>query len=413
MKPLGWIVATFLLLTPITAPSDKILLNNGGQLVGIIEQQDSDAVAIRTDAGRVVLPRDMIEAIEISARGTTHLQLGESLLRSGQNDKAEAEFRLALEEPESYEQAWRQLEYIRGERDRLREEAIRRIGEEAQDLVAEERFDEAIARLSEAVQSKYPEAERLRRQRGEIRLQQAELFMNHYKYAQAKTLLVLAHEDGASMVRLHTLLGMLDKREGRLVQAREEFRLARRAALARERGTSTEEIEAALEETEALLAGHVPPQWYPRPEPDDEAPTAIEPAKMWGIIDRAGQEFQIDPLLVEAVISAESNFQVNPVSSAGAQGLMQLMPGTASDMGVSDPFDPEQNIRGGTRYLALMLLEFEGDLEKALAAYNAGPHKVRIYGGIPPYQETRAFVPKVLNRYRNLRENGSSLYPVG
>ena len=102
MKPLRWALAGLLCLACSIASGDKILLNNGGQLVGIVEQQDSETIAIRTDAGRVTLPRDMVEAIEISARGTTHLQLGESFLRSGQIDKAEAEFRRAMEEPESY-----------------------------------------------------------------------------------------------------------------------------------------------------------------------------------------------------------------------------------------------------------------------------------------------------------------------
>lgn len=414
MKPfhgIAFIVSGALFLVSAVAFADRILLKNGGQLVGIVEQQDAETIALRTDAGHIVLPREMIEAIEISARGATHLQLGESFLRSGQMDKAEEEFQLALEEPESYQQASRQLEYIQAERERLRQEGIRRIAAQAQELVAEEKLDEAADLLSQAIETQYPQAESLRRQRGEIRLQQAEVSMNHFRYAQAGALLVLAHEDGASPVRLHTLLGMLDKRQGRPTTAMEEFRLARRAAL--DQDASTEEIDAALEETEALLAGLVLPSWQPRPQPLEEMPAAIDRAKIWGIIERAGREYRIDPLLVEALISAESNFQVNAVSSAGAQGLMQLMPGTASDMGVSDPFDPEQNIWGGTRYLALMLLEFNGNLEKALAAYNAGPHKVRIYGGVPPYQETRAFVPKVLNQYRYLRENGSTLYPTG
>ncbi len=407
MKAMHWVATGFLLLSAV-AWCDKVLLMNGGQLVGIIEEQDDEQVTLRTDAGRVSLPRSMIETIEISARGMTHLQLGKSFLQSGQLDKAEAEFQRALDEPGSYEQARRYLDGIEQERARVREEEIRRVTTHAQMLVAEELFGEAIAYLTEVLESQYPDAEDLRRQRGEIRLLQAETFINHYKYPQAKTLLVLAHEDGGSSVRLHTLLGMLDRREGRLSDAREEFRLARRAAATEDRGAGTEDIETALAETEALLAGLVPATGLRR----SEAGAKVGRNEILSIIKRECGKFEIDPLLVEAVVAAESNFQWDAVSPAGAQGLMQLMPGTASDMGVSDPFDPEQNIRGGTRYLALMLAEFN-DTEKALAAYNAGPHKVHIYGGIPPYRETEAFVPKVMERYNRLKETQSSPYPTG
>ena len=105
----------------------------------------------------------------------------------------------------------------------------------------------------------------------------------------------------------------------------------------------------------------------------------------------------LDPRLVDAVIRTESGYRPHVVSSAGAVGLMQLMPGTARRYGVRNRYDPVQNVSGGTRYLADLLAEFE--LVDALAAYNAGEGTVRRYGGVPPYAETRRFVGRVLLRY--------------
>ena len=115
-----------------------------------------------------------------------------------------------------------------------------------------------------------------------------------------------------------------------------------------------------------------------------------------GAIASAAESHKVPPALIQAVIRAESNFQPEAVSRAGAQGLMQLMPETAAELGVLDSFDIEENIDGGTRYLKQMLGIFEGDLEKALAAYNAGPNTIRSSGGEIPYPETRAYVDRVL-----------------
>lgn len=109
--------------------------------------------------------------------------------------------------------------------------------------------------------------------------------------------------------------------------------------------------------------------------------------------------YQVDPKLVKAVITIESCFDKQAVSSVGAQGLMQLMPATARELEVWNSFDANQNIRGGTKYLSQMLERFNNDTELALAAYNAGPGAVEKYGGIPPYAETQGYVKKVLKRY--------------
>lgn len=117
-------------------------------------------------------------------------------------------------------------------------------------------------------------------------------------------------------------------------------------------------------------------------------------------IKRASRHHGVSPALVKAVIAAESGFDHLAESSKGARGLMQLMPGTASDLGVDDAYDPWQNIDGGTRYLCEMIDRFPGELSLALAAYNAGPEAVRQYQGIPPYKETRGYVKRVLKLYK-------------
>ncbi|OGW60604.1 MAG: hypothetical protein A2V83_11475 [Nitrospirae bacterium RBG_16_64_22] len=111
--------------------------------------------------------------------------------------------------------------------------------------------------------------------------------------------------------------------------------------------------------------------------------------------------YNVDPELVKAIIRVESGYNAKAVSRKGAQGLMQLMPGTARRMRVENPFDPAQNIEGGVRYFKYLMGLFAGNVPLSLAAYNAGEEAVRRYGGIPPYAETRDYVTKVLHYYRN------------
>ena len=128
---------------------------------------------------------------------------------------------------------------------------------------------------------------------------------------------------------------------------------------------------------------------------------ARNPEEFEPIINSCALEYGVNKSLVKAVIHAESGYNPSAVSPKGAQGLMQLMPKTAQGLKVANSFDPADNIRGGVRYLRFLLDTFKGDETLALAAYNSGLSKVAKYGGIPPYEETRNYVAKVLNYKKN------------
>jgi len=171
-------------------------------------------------------------------------------------------------------------------------------------------------------------------------------------------------------------------------------------------------IESVLPKTNNVLANSIPAM-QPRP--------AVQPgvvgnvasfantfraralssgcAELDSIFDAAGQKYNLSPDLLKAVAKVESTFRPHLVSKSGAMGIMQIMPGTARYLGVDDPFDPEQSIMGGARYLRENLDRFEGDIKLALAAYNAGWPAVKKHGGIPPFRETQAYVPKVLGYF--------------
>lgn len=155
---------------------------------------------------------------------------------------------------------------------------------------------------------------------------------------------------------------------------------------------------------------------YSNTQPDEkftlylrEGPKAAPRAKgssisgaswMTGYVDRVSRANDLPPALVHAIIKAESNGQRLAVSRKGARGVMQLMPFTSKRLRVADPFDPIENIEGGIRYIKELLVSFEGNLTNTVAAYNAGPAAVRKYGGVPPYQETRLYVRRVMDLYR-------------
>jgi soluble lytic murein transglycosylase-like protein len=132
--------------------------------------------------------------------------------------------------------------------------------------------------------------------------------------------------------------------------------------------------------------------------PSHSMPALSAPA-LHQVVDSASAAYHLDPDLVNSVIHAESGFNSHAVSPKGARGLMQLMPGTANQLGVNDAFDPQSNVTGGSRYLRELLERYNFDLVKALAAYNAGPERVEQYRGVPPFHETQAYVARIVHEY--------------
>lgn len=134
-------------------------------------------------------------------------------------------------------------------------------------------------------------------------------------------------------------------------------------------------------------------------QPINVSPVNVSPVNLDQVVKDVSGKHLIDPDFINSVIRAESGFHARAVSPKGAQGLMQLMPGTASNLGVGDAFDPSANVDGGTRYLRWLLERYNYDVPKALAAYNAGPHRVDQYHGVPPYLETRAYVARIIKDF--------------
>lgn len=132
-------------------------------------------------------------------------------------------------------------------------------------------------------------------------------------------------------------------------------------------------------------------------------PQSVSKSEIDSLIDKYSEKAGLDSDFVKAVINQESGFNPNATSKCGAMGLMQLMPGTAQGLGVTNAYDPEQNIEGGTKYLKGLMDRFDNNKSLALAAYNAGPNAVKKYGGIPPYQETQNYVKNVLGRYEKMK----------
>ncbi len=179
------------------------------------------------------------------------------------------------------------------------------------------------------------------------------------------------------------------------------------ALLANGTTLKVEGVQASGDEMRLTLRGGgevgVPAGYLVGVIPDEvleELPPGASASDLRALATAAARRHGLDPDLVLAVVQVESGFRPDAVSPKGAQGLMQLMPGTANALGVLDPLDPGQNLDGGARHLGALVARYDGDLNRALAAYNAGEGAVARHRGVPPYRETRDYVKKILKRYK-------------
>ncbi|MGA2888419.1 MAG: lytic transglycosylase domain-containing protein [Terracidiphilus sp.] len=154
-----------------------------------------------------------------------------------------------------------------------------------------------------------------------------------------------------------------------------------------------------LQPRSAETAPRTPPVAGSKVNSNSTQEPKLSEADLHEMLIKAGKEHNLDVDLLASLIKAESAGNAHAVSRAGAQGLMQLMPATAKNLGVNDSFKPDENVRGGTTYLDALLIRYNDNLSLALAAYNAGPEAVAKYNGIPPYRETRAYVARVIHEF--------------
>ncbi len=187
----------------------------------------------------------------------------------------------------------------------------------------------------------------------------------------------------------------------RIEEINNSFRGISPRKIRREKQTFADALADAKKSEPADAGGKKAAGAVPLPKPSPLPLPGLSPASsqipdFGDLIRKYSLLHDLDPKLVSRIIEVESGFDPKNVSRKGAMGLMQLMPETAKELGVENPFDPESNIAGGTRYFARLLDQNSGNLSLALAAYNAGPTKVREHGGVPPFPETRNFVSKVL-----------------
>jgi soluble lytic murein transglycosylase-like protein len=181
-------------------------------------------------------------------------------------------------------------------------------------------------------------------------------------------------------------------------------------------------VDVPTDDIEHFEAAPDEPRSSPLAVPTSRLSSAVKPAgydagrafparpktDLTQVVNEISGKYRLDPDLVNSVIKAESEFNPHAISPKGAQGLMQLMPGTASQLGVRNAFDPQANVDGGTKYLRELLEMYNFDLVKALAAYNAGPQRVERFGGVPPYYETRAYVAKIVRDLKKKKETAAA-----
>ncbi len=391
-------LATFLLFaidSPLSA--EKIILKNGQALQGRIVDSDEETVTLKMSHGTTGIDKKQIREVRTDAGGKLSLD--------NLNGSRSVVTPDVLKDADKITTPRK----TKSDLDNLEEYRSQKNSVHLRNAVARATALEHAGALRQAVESlsvdvvRYGTGQNAEATLAEMRCRLAYDYIKRKNVRRAVEQISGARDNGAPIENLRYLLGLLLMVEERDFAARYEIGLALRDEPSLVK-IFPPTIEGPL--TDEILSGRLRTDWEnPKNSPLVRV-VRRKPGKMTPeieeLIEKYSDQFGVPKALVVAVIEAESAFDPNAVSTAGAKGLMQLMPGTARDMGVTDVLDPDENIRGGTRYLSLMLGRFEKSLKQAVAAYNAGPEAVSFHGDVPPYPETKNYVEKVLARYHEL-----------
>lgn len=355
---------------------DLVKLKNGTLLEGSIVLESNQSVKIENGAGAFSIPKDQVESVVHAERGESELLLGQQLFQRKQFDRARAFLQQASRVSKWRPKALDLIDRLNQEIERLREQEREDKARKIERLIQQKGIKKTLEELKQ--KDKDEDAEFWGGMRGKLHMAMARERMDHLDLRSAERHLVLAADYGVDPEVWETV-------RQEMVKLR-TYRLRYGAdALAQHRPKAKKQ---PLKRTEFLAA-------VKRAQSNGEK---LPPIEWLEWVDQYAQENQIDPLLVWALIDVESSWRKDVISHKGAQGLMQLMPGTAKDVDVTDPFNPEENIRGGTRYIRF-LLDIFNDEDKALAAYNTGPGRVERSGVTGAGQR---YIEKVRDRLQKL-----------
>ncbi|MDP8243500.1 MAG: transglycosylase SLT domain-containing protein [Candidatus Hinthialibacter antarcticus] len=355
---------------------DLVKLKNGTLLEGCIVLESNQSVKIENGAGAFAIPKDQVDSVVHAERGESELLLGQQLFQRSQFDRARAFLQQASRVAKWRAKALDLIERLNQEVDRQREKEREEKARKIERLIQQKGIKQALEELKQ--KNENDDLEFWGGMRGKLHMAMARERMDHLDLRSAERHLVLAADYGVDPATW-------EKVRQELVQLR-TYRLRYGAdALAEHRPKAKKK---PAKRTEFLAS-------VKRAQSNGEK---LPPLEWLEWVDQYAEENQLDPLLVWALIDVESSWRKDVISHKGAQGLMQLMPGTAKDVDVTDPFNPEENIRGGTRYIRF-LLDIFNDEDKALAAYNTGPGRVERSGVTGAGQR---YIEKVRTRLQKL-----------
>lgn len=371
---------------------DRLHLKNGTTIAGHIYNRDTNFVSIENASGMMIFAKSQISKIAESKPGESELSLGILLFERKQFNKAKELLERSLKHDAWNEPSKEYLDYIDIEmHGRVYETELNYI----EDLIASKGLENCFEQMEKEYATK---AMKSSRYRGYLHYLMAKQYFDQRDKRNAMHYIALAEKYGHRS-ELETIQQLKI-----LIEGKGE---AHRSNSNRKGGyfASNQYLYYGTLHDQKLLIERV--------KKEITGLKQTPPLDTLTMVVQHAAQHHIDPLLVIALIQQESAWKKDAVSSAGAKGLMQLMPGTAKDLGVINLFDPKQNVKGGVQYLSTMLKTF-GEIDLALAAYNAGPANVIKYRGIPPFSETHDYIKNIKRNYDRLNptSTGIKIYRV-